>query len=139
MEDIFCYSFEFTIIGGYFGDFYPAQVFLGKFKAIKRTSTDHSIQEKDLIKQALASHTKKDTRYVLLLTKNNAALSILQMPGLLGFPKSEILFGSSFPGDQEYSQICANINRIKICMETGVQVVLCNLDNLYESLYGRIL
>eukprot|EP00090_Calanus_glacialis_P031123 TRINITY_DN5102_c0_g1_i8.p1 TRINITY_DN5102_c0_g1~~TRINITY_DN5102_c0_g1_i8.p1 ORF type:complete len:2193 (-),score=498.77 TRINITY_DN5102_c0_g1_i8:57-6239(-) len=60
------------------------------------------------------------------------------MPGLLGFPKSEILFGSSFPGDQEYSQICANINRIKICMETGVQVVLCNLDNLYESLYDAL-
>ena len=59
------------------------------------------------------------------------------MPQILGFKKSEILFGSSFPGDQEYSQICANINRIKICMETGVQVVLCNLDNLYESLYGK--
>ena len=74
---------------------------------------------------------------LILYFQNNAALSILQMPHILGFNKSEILFGSSFPGDQEYSQICANINRIKICMETGVQVVLCNLDNLYESLYGK--
>eukprot|EP00092_Neocalanus_flemingeri_P023314 GFUD01025278.1.p1 GENE.GFUD01025278.1~~GFUD01025278.1.p1 ORF type:complete len:2291 (+),score=510.26 GFUD01025278.1:413-6874(+) len=124
--------------GGYFGDFYPADVFLGKFKAIQRSSKEHSIQEKDLIREALTPQTKKDTRYVLLLTKNNAALSILQMPRLLGFQKFEILFGSSFPGDQEYSQICANINRIKICMETGVQVVLCNLDNLYESLYDAL-
>ena len=49
--------------------------------------------------------------------------------------KVEILFGSSFPGDQEYSSICNNINRIKIFMETGKQVVLVNLESLYESLY----
>jgi hypothetical protein len=57
------------MIGGYFGDFYPADVFLGKFKAIQRSSKDHSIQEKDLIKEALTPKKKKDTRYVLLLTK----------------------------------------------------------------------
>ena len=56
-------------LGGYFGDFYPAHEFLGKFKAIPRSSKDHHIPEKDLIKEALASKKKKDTRYVLLLTK----------------------------------------------------------------------
>ena len=74
-----------------------------------------------------------ESRYMLLLTKNSAALRILQMRP--GSHDQEIIFGSSFPKDQEYSQICANINRIKICMETGKQVVLCNLDALYESLY----
>ena len=32
-------------------------------------------------------------------------------------------------------QICRYINRIKIYMEAGEQVVLLNLENLYESLY----
>ena len=59
------------------------------------------------------------------------------MPQFLDDTKYEIHFGSSFPRDQETQQIYANINRIKICMETGIQVVLCNLDNLYESLYGE--
>ncbi len=39
---------------------------------------------------------------------------------------------------QEYRQICVNINRIKIAMEMGRRVVLCNLNNLYESLYDAL-
>ncbi|WAR07205.1 R213A-like protein [Mya arenaria] len=31
-----------------------------------------------------------------------------------------------------------NINKIKVCMETGNTVVLLNLDNLYESLYDAL-
>nr|XP_034493275.1 E3 ubiquitin-protein ligase RNF213 [Marmota flaviventris] len=46
--------------------------------------------------------------------------------------------GSSFPRDQEYTQICRNINRVKICMETGKMVVLLNLQHLYESLYDAL-
>ena len=49
-----------------------------------------------------------------------------------------VIFGSSFPHDQEYTQICANINRIKIAMALGQTVVLCNLNNLYESLYDAL-
>ena len=33
------------------------------------------------------------------------------------------------------TQVCRNINQIKICMETGRTVILLNLENLYESLY----
>jgi hypothetical protein len=51
---------------------------------------------------------------------------------------TKIIFGSSFADDQEYRQICRNINQIKIAMETGHTVVLCNLDNLYESLYDAL-
>ena len=49
-----------------------------------------------------------------------------------------VLFGSSFPKDREYTQVCRNINQIKICMETGRTVILLNLENLHESLYGLL-
>ena len=35
-------------------------------------------------------------------------------------------------------QVCRNINRIKVCMETGSTVILLNLENLYESLYDAL-
>ena len=35
-------------------------------------------------------------------------------------------------------QVCRNINRVKVCMETGKTVVLLNLENLYESLYDAL-
>lgn len=52
--------------------------------------------------------------------------------------KTSIIFGSSFADDQEYRQICLNINRIKIAMELGHTVILINLNNLYESLYDAL-
>eukprot|EP00058_Branchiostoma_floridae_P009699 XP_002595187.1 hypothetical protein BRAFLDRAFT_101667 [Branchiostoma floridae] len=76
-------------------------------------------------------------RYLLILTKNYAALSILQQK-MLDPRSTVILFGSSFPQDQEYTQVCRDINRIKVCMETGRTVVLLNLENLYESLYDAL-
>lgn len=36
------------------------------------------------------------------------------------------------------SQVCRNINRVKICMEEGRTVILLNLENLYESLYDAL-
>lgn len=78
-----------------------------------------------------------ECRYLLVLTKNYAALQILQQT-FFSESHPEIIFGSSFPKDQEYTQICRNINRVKICMETGQTVVLLNLQNLYESLYDAL-
>ncbi len=49
-----------------------------------------------------------------------------------------VLFGSSFPKDRDFTQVCRNINQIKICMETGRTVILLNLENLYESLYDLL-
>ena len=77
-----------------------------------------------------------------------------------------VLFGSSFPKDKTYTQVCVClcavscinqctcicmclahsqsaqvcriINQIKMCMETGRTVVLVNLDNLYDSLYDLL-
>ncbi|KAE8588683.1 hypothetical protein XENTR_v10022690 [Xenopus tropicalis] len=79
-----------------------------------------------------------ESRYLLLLTRNYAALQILQQTLAKENQHPEIIFGSSFPKDQEYTQICRNINRVKICMETGQTVVLLNLQNLYESLYDAL-
>ncbi|XP_069916285.1 E3 ubiquitin-protein ligase RNF213 isoform X2 [Oryctolagus cuniculus] len=78
-----------------------------------------------------------EVRYLLVLTRNYVALQILQRLFRAG-QQPEIIFGSSFPKDQEYTQICRNINRVKVCMETGRMVVLLNLQSLYESLYDAL-
>jgi hypothetical protein len=75
---------------------------------------------------------------LLLLTKNNAALNIIQEKKWIPKDKLKIIFGSNFRQDQEYSQICQNIRKISKAMEQGDTVVLSNLDNLYESLYDAL-
>ncbi|XP_078327262.1 E3 ubiquitin-protein ligase rnf213-alpha-like isoform X2 [Crassostrea virginica] len=79
----------------------------------------------------------RESRYVLLLTENYSTLNLLEQL-LTNNEDTQILFGSSFPKDQEYIEICRNINRIKVFMETGKTVVLLNLENLYESLYDAL-
>ncbi|KAH0629366.1 hypothetical protein JD844_011399 [Phrynosoma platyrhinos] len=93
----------------------------------------------DLVKQNIYSdYQDGECRYLLVLTENYAALQILQQAFFKDTQQPEIIFGSSFPKDQEYTQICRNINRVKICMETGQMVILLNLQNLYESLYDAL-
>ncbi|XP_040977593.1 E3 ubiquitin-protein ligase rnf213-alpha-like [Aquila chrysaetos chrysaetos] len=78
------------------------------------------------------------SRYLLLITTNNAAFQIIQMTGLIDTGNCDIIFGSGFPRDQDYSQVCRSVNRVKICMEIGRPVVLLNIQNLYESLYDTL-
>ncbi|XP_075066136.1 E3 ubiquitin-protein ligase RNF213 [Mixophyes fleayi] len=93
----------------------------------------------DLVMENIKSDSDDcECRYLLILTKNYAALQILQQAFIKENQQPEIIFGSSFPKDQEYTQICRNINRVKICMETGQMVILLNLQNLYESLYDAL-
>ncbi|MED6241326.1 hypothetical protein ATANTOWER_009228, partial [Ataeniobius toweri] len=93
----------------------------------------------DMVKESIFPACQmEENRYLLILTKNYAALQILQQIFLSHKVYPEIIFGSSFPKDQEYMQICRNINRVKVCMETGQTVVLLNLQNLYESLYDAL-
>ncbi|CAI5684999.1 unnamed protein product [Oreochromis niloticus] len=93
----------------------------------------------DMVEQSICPASKREeSRYLLVLTKNFAALQILQQIFCSHQIHPEIIFGSSFPKDQEYTQICRNINRVKVCMETGQTVVLLNLQNLYESLYDAL-
>ncbi|XP_061431037.1 LOW QUALITY PROTEIN: E3 ubiquitin-protein ligase rnf213-alpha-like [Lethenteron reissneri] len=93
-----------------------------------------------LVRENIASGADEtECRYLLLLTQNYSALSILQQDASLGLADgAEIIFGSSFPRDQEYTQVCRTINRIKVCMEAGRMVVLLNLQGLYESLYDAL-
>ena len=77
-----------------------------------------------------------ESRYLLIMTENFSALRLL--PVILASKNYEVIFGSTFPKNQEYIQICRNINRIKVCMETGTTVVLLNLGSLYESLYDAL-
>ncbi|XP_065591389.1 E3 ubiquitin-protein ligase RNF213 [Cyrtonyx montezumae] len=99
----------------------------------------HDISRIELIQQNINSSSEDgDCRYLLVLTENYAALQILQQTFFTAQQQPEIIFGSSFPKDQEYTQICRNINRVKVCMETGQMVVLLNLQNLYESLYDAL-
>ncbi|MBN3286120.1 RN213 ligase, partial [Polyodon spathula] len=103
-------------------------------------STDmDNINPIELVRQNICADSQdSECRYLLVLTKNYVALQILQQTFFSDQSQPEIIFGSSFPKDQEYTQICRNINRVKICMETGQTIVLLNLQNLYESLYDAL-
>lgn len=89
------------------------------------------------IEEAVKAYS--DNRYLLFLTENNSALRILDTHLLAESGETPfVLYGSSFRRDQEYTQVCRNINQIKIHMETGKPVVLLNLENIYESLYDLL-
>eukprot|EP00731_Ephydatia_muelleri_P007093 Em0003g1341a len=99
-----------------------------------------------MIRSSLASKESAlngESRYLLFLTENYAALKILfhyLEDAVMTHSKVKpfILFGSSFPKDNEYTQICQNVNQIKLCMETGRTAILLNLETLYESLYDAL-
>lgn len=113
-------------------------IFMSKLPE-KGDVTCEDINTIDLIQRNICSGFENgECRYLLVLTQNYAALQILQQEFFKGTQQPEIIFGSSFPKDQEYTQICRNINRVKICMETGRTVILLNLQNLYESLYDAL-
>ncbi|XP_058417797.1 E3 ubiquitin-protein ligase RNF213 isoform X3 [Diceros bicornis minor] len=114
---------------------------LPEAKYSKEVSTMELIKQNmcgDLQKASGRQLEDSESRYLLVLTRNYVALQILQQTLFSEDQQPEIIFGSSFPKDQEYTQICRNINRVKICMETGKMVILLNLQNLYESLYDAL-
>ena len=46
-----------------------------------------------------------ENRYLLILTENYAALPIMQQHLLKTADDAVVIFGSSFPNDQEYTQV----------------------------------
>ena len=46
-----------------------------------------------------------ENRYLLILTENYAALRIMQQQLLKTSDEALVIFGSSFPNDQEYMQV----------------------------------
>ncbi|CAM4686184.1 unnamed protein product [Lepidochelys kempii] len=123
---------------GGFKDMNPLELFR-KYSPISPTSNLETIHTVRLLQENLG---KKQmgfvSRYLLLLTTNHAAFQIIQMIKLMDIENCDIIFGSGFPRDQEYSQVCRSVNRVKICMETGRPVILLNIQNLYESLYDAL-
>ncbi|XP_070562420.1 E3 ubiquitin-protein ligase rnf213-alpha-like [Ptychodera flava] len=84
-----------------------------------------------------------ETRYLLLMTKNSAGYDVIwhlkaDTESLINQENTIVIYGSPFKRDEEYTQVCRNIRRIKISMETGQTVVLMNAENLYESLYDTM-
>ena len=79
---------------------------------------------------------KVECRFLMILAEQYSAVNLL--PEILGYRDYVVIFGSSFPHDHDYTEVCRNINKIKVCMETGRTVVLLNLKDLYESLYDAL-
>ena len=117
--------------------FDPLIFFNEVFKNLSEVPRPSALQ---MIKSNLDCDRGLENRYLLLLTTNNAALYMLQQHIFANGDQipPEIVFGSGFPKDQEYSQVCRNVNRVKTCMETGRTVILLNMQNLYESLYDAL-
>ncbi|XP_028976279.2 E3 ubiquitin-protein ligase rnf213-beta isoform X3 [Esox lucius] len=117
--------------------FDPVIFFRDVFQNLKEVPRPSTLQ---MVERNLDKGNQQESRYLLLLTTNNAALHILQKGvfAKVNNASPEIVFGSGFPKDQEYAQICRNVNRVKTCMETGHTVILLNLQNLYESLYDAL-
>jgi len=125
----------------------PVQSFKDHLSSVKKLDDQRRVSDPDcspkgLIEACLFDTNKmqSESRYLLLLTENYGALNILQQEILArqSAIRPITIFGSSFRSDQEYTQVCRNINKIKVCMETGNTVVLLNLENLYESLYDAL-
>lgn len=119
--------------GGYFDGKRPDIEFLSTMRP--GFDCDQLVSPKNLIMASLKMpENPNETRYPLLLTQNSAALKIIKEQKLIN--NFIIIYGSSFPLDQEYSSICANINRIKIAM-VSCWVFISGFVHLFKK-YFRI-
>ncbi|XP_031561517.1 E3 ubiquitin-protein ligase RNF213-like [Actinia tenebrosa] len=128
----------------------PVDIFmehLGIDDHVRREENDQArdVSPLKLIESSLEKDSsEKDSRYLLILTENHAALAIVEQHLKQMQDRKQdhldavLIFGSSFPKDLEYTQVCRNINDIKVCMETGRTVILLNMESLYESLYDAL-
>ena len=112
------------------------KIFLKKLQQIWPDAEKSKVSVKKMIKNNLASVNECESRFLLLLTNRFAAINLIN--DVVEGTNFQIIFGSSFPGDGDYIELCRNINKIKICMESGCTVLLLNLRDLYESLYDAL-
>ena len=80
----------------------------------------------------------QDARHLMLLTRNNAALSLMFDHSVLDHSSAVVMFGSDFPDDNTDLQVCLNIQRVKHCMARGTTLVLVHCEALYESMYDLL-
>ena len=112
------------------------EIFLPHLKTVWPNAKESTISLRTMIRHNLQSVDESESRFLLLLTNRFAAVTLLDK--VVDSRKFQVIFGSSFPRDNDYTELCRNINKIKICMESGCTVVLLNLRDLYESLYDAL-
>ena len=88
----------------------------------------------NLINEALNSKGENN-RYILLIAEHEIALDILDDLIASSF---NLIFGSAFPNDQAYAQLCRNIRKAKLNMEEGNTLAMLNMEDIYESLYDAL-
>ena len=111
-------------------------VFCEKLKAVYPDFVLQTVSLKKMLKDNLDFADGSQSRYLLLMSNNFTAVDLLSQ--VVDISSFQVIFGSSFPQDNNYTEVCRNINRIKMCMESGQTVVLLNLRDLYESLYDAL-
>ena len=118
------------------GEFDCFEIFLRYLRKKWPDAIEPTTSVKKMIQSNLDLSNDYESRFLLLLTNRFAAINLInEVVAKSGF---QIIFGSSFPRDNDYIELCRNINKIKICMESGCTVVLLNLRDLYESLYDAL-
>ena len=111
----------------------------------KSINKDHRIGVKNLIeRRGFNTDMIKDnlndpqSRHLMVITRNQAALSLMIGFGLIDPLIYEILIGSKFSDDvDDYDglSLVVTVNKIKDCMASGRRVILINQDSIYEALY----
>ena len=76
-----------------------------------------------------------ESRYLLLLTENYGALTILQQK-IFTMDNAVVIFGSSFPSDQEYTQVFVMLLKIRE-LELGFSV-LCVCLMVFNTIFNNI-
>ena len=112
------------------------EIFLNRLRDVWPDASTPTISVKKMITDNLKSINDCESRFLLLLTNRFAAINLLDR--IVDSRNFQVIFESSFPQDNDYTELCRNINKIKICMESGTTVVLLNLRDLYESLYDAL-
>ena len=89
-----------------------------------------------LIRSNLESCTRsKESRHLMLLTNNCAALPLIFSCGLVNRSKTKVIIGSEFVEDNTELFLVQQMNEVKLAMAKGKVIVLMNADNMYEALY----
>jgi hypothetical protein len=106
--------------GGYFGKFQPANVFLKS--VYPNIDEAHFMPPQSLIKEAIRQ--KGETRYILLLTKNNAALNIVQEKVRLFYRETIFRVFCNELGNFDMGlKITSNMTGRQLTIKFGIQTI----------------
>ena len=76
-----------------------------------------------------------ESRHLMLLTHNCAALSLVFSCDLVNRNDTKVIIGSEFVEDDTELFLIQQMNEVKLAMATGKTIILMNADNMYEALY----